>query len=232
MSSGRLVSWAIVAGTVCLPINWLRIYFTEPAEGLSLPPIILASLISLTIGAAIAFFLIQSAKGMRILKEKRAAALAALAAQPLKAIRPREAILNGTEIAYGAMNATLKETQTVGYSSGSSGVSVRVMKGVTIHSGRTLGHVVKGIVTVSSGEVVISDQRVIFAGDAKSFTIPLAKLINVTNYADGIAFHEEHKSFLLVGTDQFECDAFAITVQKVLDERANSNVPQLRKMAG
>jgi hypothetical protein len=232
MSNGRLVSWAIVAGTVCLPVNWFRIYFTEPAEEASPLPVVLASVVSLTIGAAIVFFLIQSAKGIRILKEKRAAALAALAAQPLKAIRPREAILNGSEIAYGAMNATLKETQTVGYSSGSSGVSVRVMKGVTIHSGRTLGHAVKGVVTVSSGEVVITDQRVIFAGDTKSFTIPLAKLINVTNYADGVAFHEEHKSFLLVGADQSECDAFAITVQKVLDQRANPNVPLLRKMTG
>jgi len=227
-----MLSWTIVIVTLVLPLNWLRIYVTEPRSGPDVNSPILASLLCWSISGALAFFLIKSAKGLKILAAKRQQALEDFAAQPLTPIRPQQALLQRGEVAYGSVAATLKETQTVGYRSGNSGVSVRVMKGVTIHSGGSHGHAVKGIVAVAAGELVITNQRVIFAGDAQSFSLPLSKLINVTNYSDGIAFHEDHKTQLLACSDPFLCRTFAMTVQKVLQAAAEEAPRELRAVRG
>jgi hypothetical protein len=231
MSNARLASWVIVGAAVCLPINWFRLYIFDPSQTSSFGQLVLATLISLSFAAALSFFLIKSAKGTRIQRAKRALMLQELAARPLTPIRPTQALLQRGEVAYASLNATLSETQTVGYTAQSSGVSVRVMKGVRVHSGGTRGHAVKGVVAVASGELVITNLRVIFAGDAKSFSIQLPKLINVTNYSDGIAFHDDHKTYVLGSTNVPATDAFAITLQKVLDERSESG-SQLRQVSG
>jgi hypothetical protein len=231
MSKARMASWVVVGVTVYLPINWIRLYLFEPAQTSTLRELVVATLICLLIAAALSFFLIKSAKGMSILKAKRVLMLQELAARPLTPIRPSQALLQRGEVAYASMNATLKETQTVGYAGRSSGVSVRVMKGVRVHSGGTRSHAVKGIVAVASGELIVTDQRVIFAGDCKSFSIPLQKLINVTNYSDGIAFHDEHKTYVLACTGGPTNDVFSITLQKVLDERSDGE-SQLRQASG
>jgi hypothetical protein len=54
-------------------------------------------------------------------------------------------------------------------------------------------------------------QRVVFAGDHKSFAIALPPLINVTNYSNAIGFHDEHKSYVLVHGEGLDIDAFAVT---------------------
>ena len=221
MSTGRVTSWTIVIVTFVLPVNWLRIHFFEPQPGdADLNSLIVQSLICWSIGGALAFFLIRSAHGLKLIAAKRQQELEEFAAQPLSPIRPVQALLHAGEVAYASVAATLKETQTVGYRSGNSGVSVRVMKGVTIHSGGSRGHAVKKMVPVAAGELVITNQRVIFAGDAQSFSLALSKLINVTNYSDGIAFHDDHKTRVLGCTDPFRCRAFAMTVQKVIQMAA------------
>jgi hypothetical protein len=216
-----MISWTIVIVTLVLPVNWLRIRFFEPQAGAELNSLIVASLLCWSISGALAFFLIKSAQGLKLIEAKRQQALEEFAAQPLSPIRPVQALLKPHEVAYASVAATLKETQTVGYRSGNSGVSVRVMKGVTVHSGGSHGHAVKAMVPVAAGELVITNQRVIFAGDAQSFSLPLSKLINVTNYSDGIAFHEGHKTHLLGCADPFLCRAFAMTVQKVIQLAAD-----------
>ena len=65
-----------------------------------------------------------------------------------------------------------------------------VSKNVTVRQGGSTGTVVKGIVNVATGELVITDKRVIFAGDGKSFVIPLDDLINTTNFFDGFGFSD------------------------------------------
>ena len=58
------------------------------------------------------------------------------------------------------------------YQGGSQGMSFRVMKGVSYRVGGHRGHITSetGVVAVSDGELILTNNRVIFRGDKKSFT--------------------------------------------------------------
>ncbi|ABS49433.1 MULTISPECIES: hypothetical protein [Yersinia pseudotuberculosis complex] len=116
----------------------------------------------------------------------------------LPTANPRKAILRNDEIAYFAEFAKLRENKTVGYSSGGSSVRVRVAKGVSIGSGGGRSRAMKEDIITSEGELVITNRRVIFAGNNKSFETPLTKLTNYESYLDGIKFHMDSKSYLLL----------------------------------
>ena len=139
-----------------------------------------------------------------------------LLAQPLTEIKPRQALLKSGEKAYGSVFARLQEVQTVGYSGGSSGVSVRVAKGVTLRTGSMRAYAVKGAVIVASGEIVITDQRILFAGDRKSFDIPLESLLNVTSYSDGFGFHDNKKTYTFLTDNDRDRVTFGVALNKVL----------------
>jgi len=72
------------------------------------------------------------------------------------------------------------------------------------------------MVSVASGELVITDKRVIFAGDKKSFAIPLPDLLSSTNYADGFGFSDNKNTYTLATNNDRERLVFAATLDKVL----------------
>jgi hypothetical protein len=220
MSTARTVSWLVVLVTAYLPLKWLYEYFPV-APNAHFTDVLVPSAVCLSISGALAFFLVKSAKGLEILRAKEEEALNKFAQQPLTPVRPTKALLQKGETAFATINAALKEIQTVGYSGGSRGMSVRVAKGVTLRSGGYRSHAVKGMVKVATGELVATNQRVIFAGDNKSFSIALNKLINVTPYTDGVGLHDEHKNYLLGCGDGFACKSFIVTLHKVLNESRN-----------
>ena len=191
MSAGRIISWVLVGIFFLFPVNWIRLWITGAVpRDATLGEFIFATSVLWGISAALGLFLIVSAKSIRLEKAKDAKYLQEFAERPLSEIKPSQALLKSSEKAYGAIYATLKEIQTVGFSAGTTGASVRVAKGLTFRTSGTRGHAVKGLVTVASGELVVTDQRIIFAGDNKSFTIPLERLLNVTTYTDGFGFHD------------------------------------------
>jgi len=143
-------------------------------------------------------------------------AIEAAAAAPLEEVHPRQALLKQGEKAYGAIEATLQEEKTIGYSAGTQGVSLRVAKGLTVRSSGTRAMPVKGMVEVAKGELVITDKRVIFAGDRKSFVLANADLINTTNYSDGFGFTDGTKTYTLTTAKGREHGLFAIAVHKIL----------------
>lgn len=103
-------------------------------------------------------------------------------------------ILTKGEIAYWAEPAALFEEKVVGrsYQGGSSGVSFRVMKGVSFRVGAHRGQMVSQTahVPVSNGLLVITNRRIIFQGDNKSFATKLDKLIDLNPHLDGLRFSE------------------------------------------
>ena len=103
-------------------------------------------------------------------------------------------ILNCGESAYWSESGTLYEEKVVSrrYEGGSTGVSFRVMKGVSFRVGNHRGHVVSetGSVPVSHGRLIVTNQRLIFQGDRKSFTARFEKIIEVQPAIDGIRFSE------------------------------------------
>ena len=135
---------------------------------------------------------------------------------PLQEVRPRQALIKPDEKAYATIDATLLEEKTVGYSAGTRGMSVHVAKGVTLRTSGTRAMPIKDMVEVARGELVITDKRVIFAGDRKSFFLANADLINTTNYTDGFGFTDGNKTYTLKTLKGPVQGLFAVALQKVL----------------
>lgn len=200
-----------------VPINWIRIWIAgENSKDSTLLQFLIGTLICWGIAAALAYFLIVSQRGIRLRKERDEKALESLLAAPLTAIQPNKALVKAGETAYASVAAELKEVQTVGYSAGTSGVSVRVAKGVTLRTAGTRGKAVKGMVSVASGELVVTDKRIIFAGDRKSFAISLEDILSTTDYADGFGFSDSKKTYTLTTTEEPARRRFSVVLEKVL----------------
>lgn len=73
------------------------------------------------------------------------------------------------------------------YEGGSSGVSVRVMKGVYYRVGAFKGHTVERTerTHIDTGLVIVSSKHVYFAGPSKSLRVPYSKIISFLPFSDG-----------------------------------------------
>ena len=111
--------------------------------------------------------------------------------------RPNFVLQHGEKICWIEPSA-LEEIKVVGrhYEGGSAGVSFRVAKGVRFNVGRQRGHLVSetAAVTTSRGELVITNQRLAFLGDGKSFAIKLEKLLEIEPGTNGLKFSEGGKA--------------------------------------
>jgi len=94
------------------------------------------------------------------------------------------------EISHWSEPGSLIEERVVrrGYQGGSHGVSFRIMKGVSYRIGAHRGKLVseKANVAVSEGELIITNLRVAFRGDQKSFNLLLSKVLDVDLFSDAI----------------------------------------------
>lgn len=214
---GRLLAWGFAVLMFGVPLNWVRLWkIGDIASSATLSQFIIGTLVCWGLCGATVFLLFWTAKSNKAKAASDQQELEELLTRPLTPIRPRQAIIKPDEQAYASINANLQGTGTVGYKAGSSGVSVRVAKGITLRSGGSRRTAIKGAVTIASGELVVTDKRVVFAGDKKSFVIPLADLINTTNYIDGFGFSNEKATYTLVTSGGSERILFASTLDKLL----------------
>jgi len=130
---------------------------------------------------------------------------------------PRTTHLNEAtdELTHAQVGAQVLDERVIRreYRGGSSGVSLRVCKGVNYRFGSTRGYSVPvtAVVPVDSGTLSITNQRVVFAGRLKSFSIPWAKVASVEPMADGVhlAFTSRTKSALIKYTDPTYAEIYA-----------------------
>lgn len=66
----------------------------------------------------------------------------------------------------------------------------------------------------SSGELVITDHRLIFSGEPKSFVLSLNSLISVTKYANGLRVSDGKVTYTLLFKDPAAVKSFGITLEK------------------
>jgi hypothetical protein len=99
-------------------------------------------------------------------------------------------ILQKAEIPHWVEPASLIEERVVGrrYVGGSSGMSVRIARGVTYRVGSCRGSLIvdKADVAVSRGDLVLTSKRVIFRGDKRSFAYRLDKLLDIHLFQEGV----------------------------------------------
>jgi hypothetical protein len=99
-------------------------------------------------------------------------------------------ILQRYEFAHWREDGDLLEERVVDrrYEGRSHGMSFRIAKGVSYRVGAQRGHIVvdRATIPISSGPLVITNQRLIFAGDRKSFALKLQKILQINCFGNGI----------------------------------------------
>lgn len=98
-------------------------------------------------------------------------------------------MLQGGERVHWSEAGSITEVRVIGrrYVGGSSGMSFRIAKGVSYRVGGYRGHSVseRGIVPVSRGALILTDQRILFNGDGKTFMAKWRDILGFQFFKDG-----------------------------------------------
>lgn len=135
-------------------------------------------------------------------------------------------ILQKSEIAYWSEPASILEERVVKrrYEGGSHGISFRIAKGVSYRVGAHRGHIVTdtAVVPVSSGELIITNKRVIFRGNAKSFNLRLDKFLELKSYTDGVRLTDDKgKPRVVKFADEGNSDVVGATLSYAINQFAS-----------
>lgn len=177
--------------------------------------------------ALIAFFLIRTALKPKTLSKKEKKELAERLAQQEKQRRIDEInatvtlpivqrvhsiILKPGEICHYQVSAQtmVVKNQVVGHEGGYRGVSVRVAKGLTLHTGGSRGQSIRQDVPYYyPGLFTMTNQRIIMTGE-KGFDNSINKLTALTTYTDGVGLQFGRTTYtILMDEPQW--------IQKILD---------------
>ena len=116
----------------------------------------------------------------------------------LPVARVTNVVLLKNEKVHWVEPASLLEQQVVRkrYEGGSSGVRIRIAKGVSYKIGAHRGHIVSemGVVPISKGDFILTSKRVMFCGESKSFAVKLEKILNLKPFGDGICLSENNRT--------------------------------------
>jgi hypothetical protein len=137
----------------------------------------------------------------------------------LAPVNPGAVVLQQGEQAFAAIPASLLEMRTVRYRGASTGVSVRVAKGVWLRQSGSRGTAEKGLVPVARGMLVATNRRLISAGDQKSAAVTLDKISSFEAMNAGLRFGDARKTYnFLMGKSQQQ-QVFSIIAERLLRER-------------
>lgn len=105
-------------------------------------------------------------------------------------------LLKKGEEAYDVVNGVaLYEDKVIKKSTRGEGVglSIRLIKGVTLHPGLFQSHPVieKEMTKIDDGKLVVTNKRIVFIGTNKDLTADYKKILGVTPYAEGFQIERE-----------------------------------------
>lgn len=162
---------------------------------------------------------------MKVKQEEEDLALFAQSLESGKPLLPAPSdttiVLKKNEVpVYKMYNITLSEPRAVRTSSGGyGGTSVRIAKGVTIHSGKTASKSESHdeIKVIDQGELLITNQRVIFLGSNRTTNIDMKKIIAITSSSTMIQIQRSNKQKPeyfnnIYATEDFQVDGRQYTV--------------------
>jgi hypothetical protein len=135
-------------------------------------------------------------------------------------------ILQKAELAYWSEPASILEERIVKrrYEGGSQGFTFRIAKGVAYRVGGHRGQLVTdtAVVPVSSGELIVTNKRVIFRGDTKSFNLRLDKLLEINFYSDGVRITDDKgKPRVVKFDDEANTDIVGATLSYAINRFAS-----------
>ena len=158
----------------------------------------------------------KTADALKGLGSENQIALAHVQVGALEPVKPTSALLQPGETAYATVRAKLYSMKSVGYRAARQSASVRLMKGFTLGLAGIRAAPVKAPVELASGELVVTDKRIVFAGDRKSFSIPFSKLVNYHKVADGFLISSETTTHNLETGKSHQTDVFGAVLDRLL----------------
>jgi len=143
----------------------------------------------------------------------------------LPTIEVRGVVTKKGETIHWSEDGSLIEERVISrrYEGGSHGVSLRIMKGVSYRVGAHRGQLVSesANVPVSTGELLITNTRIIFRGDRKSFNLKIDKILDFELFANGIRITgDTGKPRLVKFSKQGNADIIGALVSRVVDQYA------------
>lgn len=133
-------------------------------------------------------------------------------------------VLTTNEIAHFIVPAKIIEERVInqGYQGSSSGVSIRVAKGVSFKVGQSRGRLIKetGVVPVDAGDVILTNKRVLYKGQRKSFSFAFSDLMGYQIYTDGMDFVPNKGKPVQLAIDcVYDSDAFLLMLAMLIANR-------------
>lgn len=140
----------------------------------------------------------QDRKLKQEFSQERQEFLEKLRSEPLSEIPAQGVLLAKNEKCYWQCPANYTELKTIttGYRHQSSGVSVRVAKGVRLHSsGGTSTAIKKNVMRRYPGRFTVTDRRLIFESSKGGFDKPFEKITSISPHTNGIVLQSGGKQF-------------------------------------
>lgn len=109
--------------------------------------------------------------------------------------------LSDDEVAvyYCAATRQNVKNRVVGRSGGYVGGSIRIAKGVSIHTGGSMGNPVYGeVVTHYEGEMVLTNKRLVFLSSQKGFEVPYKSITTAEFHADSIVIQNKSQFYTVL----------------------------------
>ena len=137
---------------------------------------------------------------------------------------PSNLILQKDEKCHLSIPGSLIEERVVrsNYVGGSRGVSFKIAKGVRYRVGQNRGHIQseRGMVPVSEGYFIVTNQRIVFSGDKKSVETTFKKLIDLQVYSDAIQFavSNRQKPVIVRFNTPEESELSALIVSRLIND--------------
>jgi len=139
--------------------------------------------------------------------------------QPLPIVRSNGVILSASETCHYSKTATFVKTKNivVGRTGGYSGVSIRIMKGVSYRVGQSQSTLIReNVQEKTCGILTVTNKRIIFSANKGAFDKTLSSLSSITLYKDGIGFQFGSQMFPLITADaQYICQIVSRLVNDI-----------------
>ncbi len=129
--------------------------------------------------------------------------------QPLPIVVSNIILGEGEDCHYsGTVERRTVTNRVVGHQGGSSGVSIRVAKGVTYRTGGSKGAAIRGDVAEKTpGTLSITSNRIIFTANKGSFDKKLSAITAITPYTNGFEVQIGSNSYQIITMDgEYICD--------------------------
>lgn len=203
MSAVRLMMWAVVAGLACVPASWAITWLTDgDVPGGSLKKLLVGTAICWGVAAVLAAYLLADARERLERKAREQREMARLLQQPLKPVQTRKVMTESGEQAYATARGQLQGRPTPG------------LEPTATMAGR--GAAPENMV---SGELVVTDHRVIFAGGPQSFAIEVDHLMATTDHAHGVCLRTGNRTCTVLIPNERERTLFKVALRKVVGAR-------------